>query len=87
MSDRIETIYGAIDQMAKTHGKTKPKKWQCKGGKCRKWNFDEEIKIWKKQVIEREEIIGVEPLTSLQWKIIDSYINTKRKELGLRKVI
>lgn len=76
MADRIKTIYEAIDQMAAVHGTPRPKHF---GGGT--WNFDEEIKIWKKQIIGQEAERGYEPLTPLQWHIINTYIVLKRKEL------
>lgn len=72
MKDRIETIYQAIDQMARAHGTGRPIMF---GGGI--WNFDEEIEIWKRQIIGFEK----NPLTPLQWTIINAYIETKRKEL------
>jgi hypothetical protein len=80
VSDRIEIIYNAIDQMAKFHGKPRPVKFG--GGK---WNFDKEIKVWKEQIKKGEQLYGREPLTRLQWKIIDNYINIKKK--GLKEVV
>lgn len=76
--DRIETIYQAIDQMANMHGKPRPKRF---GSGI--WNFNEEIKIWKSQIIGNEEISGQVLLSPLQWTIINSYIVQKQKELKL----
>lgn len=77
VSDRIEIIYDAIDQMAKFHGKPRPVKFG--GGK---WNFDKEIRIWRGQIKKGEKRLGREPLTPLQWRIINTYIGIKRKELS-----
>jgi hypothetical protein len=74
--DRIEIIYDAIDQMAESHGKTRPRIFG-----SGKWNFNEEIGLWKKRIAKGEKIFGERPLTPLQWKIIDSYIEQKRKKL------
>jgi hypothetical protein len=74
--DRIETVYSAIDQMAKAHGKPKPSIFG--GGK---WNFDKEIQIWKEQIKKGESQMGGEPLSPLQWSIINSYIKVKRGEI------
>jgi hypothetical protein len=74
--DRIETIYRAIDQMAKVHNTPRPERF---GGGV--WNFDEEIEIWKKQIIEGQKKYGMTPLTPLQWRVIDSYIEIRRKEI------
>jgi hypothetical protein len=76
MPDRIEIIYKAIDQMAEAHGTPKPEKF---GGGT--WGFNEEIARWKIQVVEKERLARREPLTPLQWSVIDSYIEIKRKEL------
>ena len=79
MMDRIETVYMAIDQMAATHGTDRPANMG--GGK---WDFDEEIKIWKAQIIRGEKADArINPLTPLQWGIINSYIKEKRNDLGL----
>jgi len=72
---RIETIYSAINKMARAHGTPRPDKF---GGGT--WDFDEEIEIWKRQIIGNEEKLGYVPLTSLQWSIIDSYIGVRRNE-------
>lgn len=72
--DKVERVYEAIDQIALAHGTSRPEKFG--GGN---WDFDEEIKIWKKQIIGHETI----PLTSLQWAIIDSYIKSKKEELKI----
>ena len=76
MADRIAIIYNAIDEMAQVHGSPRPDKF---GGGI--WNFSEEIKIWKEQVNEREKLSGRTPLTSLQWVVIDTYIDLKRQGL------
>ena len=77
--DRLEIIYDAINQIAKAHGKPKPNYF----GKG-KWNFDTEIKIWKKQIIGHEREHGYPPLTPLQWKLINHYISVKRRELKIK---
>ena len=80
--DRIEIIYNAIDQMGVAHGTSRPPKF---GGGI--WDFDEEIALWKKDVIEKEKIFGRDPLTLLQWETIDLYIAEKRKNLYGDKMI
>jgi hypothetical protein len=80
--DRIETIYHAIDQMKSVHGKPRPAEFG--GGK---WDFNEEIKIWKDGVIKKQKLYGESSLTPLQWSMIDSYINIQRKDLKLKDVI
>lgn len=74
MTDRIKIIYEAIDEMANAHGIDRPNKF---GGGI--WNFDEEIEIWKKQILGNENI----PLTKQQWTVINSYIKLYRIDLGL----
>jgi len=74
--DRIKTIYGAIDKMARAHGTPKPDKF---GGGT--WDFNEEIKIWKKQIIGQEERHGYIPLSTLQWGMINLYIESERNKL------
>jgi hypothetical protein len=78
--DRIETIYGALTEMARVHGSIRPERF---GGGL--WNFDEEVKIWRGQIIGHEEENGYEPLTPLQWSIISRYIDSLRLKLGLKK--
>ena len=75
--DRIGTIYYAIDEMFRAHGQPKPKQF---GGGI--WNYKEELNIWKKQVIEGELRANIKPLTPLQWKIINKYIEQKEKEVN-----
>jgi hypothetical protein len=75
--DRIETIYQAIDQMFKVHNTSRPEEF---GGGL--WDFNEEIELWKKQIIGHE----VNPLTPLQWTMINLYIKTKSDELNLDSV-
>jgi hypothetical protein len=79
--DRIEEIYNAIDEIVKSHGKPRPAAYG--GGK---WDFDEEIRVWIKQVTEGEAQIAFndpsfKPLTNLQWGLIRKYIVLKRAEV------
>jgi len=62
--DRIEETYNAIDQMAASHGK--PRLAQFGGGK---WDKNEELALYKKQVGDR--------YTPLQWRMILSYAKGK----------
>ena len=74
--DRIEMTYDAIDEMNRVHGTPRPESF---GG--RKWDKNEELAIYIKQVGER--------YTPLQWKIMLLYAKQKgfntskaQKELG-----
>ena len=73
MFDRIEETYTAIDQMAEFHGKPRPA--QFGGGK---WNKNEELAIYVKQVGNR--------YTPLQWKIILTYAK-KEKGFNITKAL
>jgi hypothetical protein len=70
--DRIEIIYKAIDQMFEVHDTPRPEEF---GGGV--WDVAEEIPLWKKQIIDNE----TNPLTLLQWSMINLYINSKLVQL------
>jgi len=60
MIDRIEVTYSAIDQMAASHGKPRPKNFG--GGK---WNKNEELARYVLQVGDR--------YSQAQWNVILLY--------------
>jgi len=66
MFDRIETTYNAIDDMADCDGKPRPERFG--GGK---WNKDEELAVYAKQVGKR--------YSPIQWRIIMSYAKDVKK--------
>lgn len=78
--DKIEIIYESINEMVKVHGTERPERFG--GGR---WNFNEEIKIWKRQIKDAEKEGRAKPLSELKWIIIDNYISIKRDEILRRK--
>ena len=81
MLNRLETVFKAIDQMAAAHGKVRPK--QFGGGK---WDFNEEIELWKCQVKKGEINMAVKnfefvPMNENEWSMVDAYIISRRKAI------